>query len=322
MARNITSVVACVAAIYSSTALAETREEPVSFLSQGERLSGTLYVPETVSDAAPAPAVVVSGAWMTVKEQMPARYAREMADRGFVALTFDFRGWGQSAGTRRQFEDPAGKIADIQAAIAYLATRPEADTQRIAGLAICASSGYMAHAATGTPMLKAIALVAPWLHDREIVEATYGGANGVAKLIATGDGAEISRKSTGRQAFVPAASMTDQRAIMLGVPYYTETHRGLIPAWRNEADPAFWRGWLTFDAMVAAPRLNQPIMMVHSETAAIPRGAHKFYAAVTAPKKELWLGNVSQFDFYDRDEPVTIAADAAATHFRDVLTKR
>lgn len=321
MVRSITLAATCIG-VFSSTALAETRVEPVSFMSQGDRLSGTLFIPDNVDGAVPAPAIVISGAWMTVKEQMPSRYAREMADRGFIALIFDFRGWGESGGTRRQFEDPAGKIADIQAAAAYLATRPEADTQRIAGLAICASSGYMAYAATGTQVLKAIALIAPWLHDREIVEKTYGGTDGVAKLITSGDGAEVSRMTTGRQAFVPAASLTDRRAIMFGVPYYTETNRGLVPAWRNEADPAFWHGWLTFDAIAAAPGLSQPLLMVHSEAAAIPQGAHKFYGKVTAPKKELWLDNVSQFDFYDRDEPVALAADAVAEHFRDVLMKR
>jgi fermentation-respiration switch protein FrsA (DUF1100 family) len=39
-----------------------------------------------------------------------------MADRGFVALTFDFRGWGESGGVRRQYEDPS-VIAEAVAGI-------------------------------------------------------------------------------------------------------------------------------------------------------------------------------------------------------------
>ncbi|TIX70201.1 MAG: alpha/beta hydrolase, partial [Mesorhizobium sp.] len=120
--------------------------------------------------ARPRPALVVTGAWMTIKEQMPARYAREMADRGFAALTFDFRGWGESGGARRQYEDPSAKIADIEAAVAYLANRPETDKDRIGGLGICASSGYMVTAAAKDAAIKSVALVAPWLHDAEVVE--------------------------------------------------------------------------------------------------------------------------------------------------------
>ncbi len=96
----------------------------------------------------------------------------------------------------------------------------------------------------------------------------------------------------------------------------------MISAWRNEADPAFWRGWLTFDAVKVAPSLKQPFMMVHSEAAAIPQGAHKFYARLAAPKQEVWLDNVSQLDFYDRPAPVQASADAVASHFKNTLSTR
>lgn len=59
---------------------------------------------------------------------------------------FDFRNWGESSGDNRQFENPANKTEDIVAAANYLATREEVDANRIAGLGICASAGYMADA--------------------------------------------------------------------------------------------------------------------------------------------------------------------------------
>ncbi|MGX9117910.1 alpha/beta hydrolase [Mesorhizobium sp. BHbsci] len=313
------TLAAATAVALGSSAFAAPRVERVTFTSHGEQIVGDLYLPEDLDPARPRPALVVTGAWMTVKEQMPARYAREMADRGFAALTFDFRGWGESGGARRQHEDPGAKIADIEAAVAYLATRPEIGKDRIGGLGICASSGYMVTAAAEDAAIKSIALVAPWLHDAEVVEQIYGGKEGVARLEAAGDAAEAAYRRTGKQALLPAASPTDERAIMFKVPYYTEADRGMIPAWRNEADPAFWRGWLTFDAIRAAPRLHQPFLMVHSEAAAIPQGAHKFYARLTGQKQELWLDNVTQFDFYDRAAPVKAASDAVAAHFSATL---
>ncbi|MER8959187.1 CocE/NonD family hydrolase [Mesorhizobium sp. M0701] len=270
MLKTLTLVVATTAALAASNAVAVPRVERVAFASYGEQIIGELYLPEDMDAAKPRPALVVTGAWMTVKEQMPARYAREMADRGFVALTFDFRGWGESGGIRRQYEDPNAKIADIEAAVAYLSRRPEADQDRIGGLGICASSGYMVTAAAENAAIKSVALVAPWLQDAEVVEQAYGGRNGVVRLEAVGDAAEAEYRRTGKQAFLPAASLTDERAIMFKVPYYTEPDRGMLPAWRNEADPAFWRGWLRFDAIQAAPRLHQPFLMVHSEATMSP----------------------------------------------------
>jgi uncharacterized protein len=290
--------------------------ERVRFVSDGETLVGSLYRPSAAAATERLPTVVVTGAWMTVKEQMPANYAAALAERGFAALTFDFRGWGESAGTRRQFEDPAGKIADIRAAFSYLATRPDVAVDRLAGLGICASSGYLAHAAASDHSIRSIALVAPWLQDREIVEKVYGGRASVQALLSAGDAAEADYRATGRQRFVPAASLTDKSAIMFGAPYYTDPARGLISAWRNEADPAFWRGWLTFDAMTAAPRVTQSLLLVMSEAAALPLGARTFFAAAGGPKDQLWLEDVTQFDFYDDPRAIARSVDAVVAHFR------
>ena len=316
--KTLFATAAASAALIAASAEAATSQR-VEFTSAGERMVGDLYLPDGYKAGDKLPTVVVTGAWMTVRQQMPARYAAELADRGYAALVFDFRGWGESGGARRQVEDPDAKIADIKAAVRFAATLPQADPNRIGGLGICASSGYMVAAAADAPGLKSVALVAPWLHDRNIVLDTYGGTEGVARLEAAGDAAEAEFRRTGRQAFLPAASLTDDRAIMFRVPYYTEADRGMIPAWRNEVDPSFWRGWLSFDALRAAPSLRQPFLMVHSEAAAIPQGARSFYAAVTAPKQELWLEGVGQLDFYDRAEPVRRSADAVAAHLEATL---
>jgi uncharacterized protein len=119
----------------------------VTFESNNQTLVGNLYLPDNYQQGDKLPGVVVTGAWTTVKEQMPATYAEAIADRGYAALAFDFRNWGESGGKERQFENPANKTQDIVAAANYLATREEVDANKIAGLGICASSGYMAEAA-------------------------------------------------------------------------------------------------------------------------------------------------------------------------------
>ncbi len=214
--------------LLSTTALAgEVRTERVTFTSAGQTMVGTLYLPEGASATDRRSGVVVTGAWMTVKEQMPAVYARALAERGQVALTFDFRGWGESGGNPRNVEDPVAKTADIKAAANFLARRAEVRPGGVGALGVCASAGYVVTAAAegGAPIVS-VALVAPWLQDRAIVEQVYGGADGVDSLIATGRGAAAS--PTPR--VVPAASTTDRSAVMFGVPYYTEADRGLVPA--------------------------------------------------------------------------------------------
>lgn len=285
----------------------------VTFESHGEALIGTLVLPEGASASSPAPGLVITGAWFTIKEQMPMLYAREMAQRGFACLVFDFRGFGESGGVIRQRETPLQKIEDIEAAAKFLIRQPE--VRGVSGLGICASAGYMVGAASRSDTIRKVGLVAPWLHDAAIVAEAYGGQAAVDGLVATGWKAQTDFQATGAQTFIPAASMTDRSALMFGAPYYTEPDRGMIPAWRNEADPAFWEDWLTFDAMQFAPLVIQPLAVVHSAAAAIPQGAKKFLSSVGPHKRELWLDDISQFDFYDQPEPVRRSADFMASHF-------
>lgn len=70
----------------------------VSFSSEGASLSGLLFLPAGYRGDVKLPAVIVTGSWTTVKEQMPTLYAGLMARKGFAAFVFDFRGFGQSEG--------------------------------------------------------------------------------------------------------------------------------------------------------------------------------------------------------------------------------
>ena len=296
---------------------AQMRE--VNFDSNNQNLVGNLYLPDDYQEGDKLPGVVVTGAWTTVKEQMPATYAEELADRGYAVLAFDFRNWGESDGNERQLENPTNKTQDIIAAANYLTTVPEVDANRIAGLGICASAGYMADAAVQSDDLKAIALVAPWLHDREIVNEVYGGEESVQSLIDLSQKAQAKYETTGELSLVPAASMTDENAVMYQAPYYTEADRGAIPEYINEFNLASWEGWLTYDAITTAEDLNKPVIIIHSATAAIPQGAQEFYNRLSGEKKQVWLDDVTQFDFYDSPQAVTTASDAITKYFEQTL---
>lgn len=279
-------------------------ERAVSFDSNGASLKGTLFAPKTKG---PLPAVIVTGAWTTVKEQMAGTYARELAARGFAALAFDFTGWGESDGAPRYVEDPAVKTADILAAASYLASLEEVDSDHISGMGVCASSGYMAAAVAESDTLQKVALVAPWLHDAEMAEGIYGGPATTASLIAS------SEASNASDTLLQSASVTNEDSVMYQAPYYTEENRGLIPAYDNKFSVASWKPWLTYDAQASADRLTKPMLMVGSASIALPAGAEAYEARTNAPVKKLWLGeDVTQFDFYDRKDAVTAAADAVA----------
>lgn len=297
----------------------EVETRTVTFKNEAVVLSGILHLPEG-HDGAPLPAVVVTGAWTSVQEQMPATYAREMAKRGFATFTFDFRGWGKSGDLPRHVrfvESPEAKTSDIRAAVAFMATLSEVDASRINGLGICASAGYMVDAVAGNPLVQRIGLVAPWLHNRQILETVYGGAEGVAGLI------EVSRNAEAAGGdIIPAAGPEGAEGVLMPIGgYYFEADRGAIPEYDNKWNDAGWEGWLTYHPADNPNRLDKPLAVVHSESAAIPQGVRTFLEGFAGAATARWLDDVSQFDFYDNPEDVGRAADAVADHFRATTDK-
>lgn len=309
-----------VAVLLSLSLKAEAAQvKEVTFESNNQTLVGNLYLPDDYQAGTKLPGVVVTGAWTTVKEQMPATYAEAMADRGYAALAFDFRNWGESEGNQRQLENPANKTEDIIAAANYLTTREEVDADKVAGLGICASSGYMADAAVQSNNIQSVALVAPWLHNRELVNEIYGGQEAVQNLIETSREAQSQYEFTGELSVVLAASNTNENAVMYQAQYYTNPERGAIPEYVNLFNLASWEGWLTYDAVAVADNLDKPVLIVHSEAAAIPQGAKEFYNRLPGQKEQLWLEDVTQFDFYDSPDAVSVASDAVAKYFQQTF---
>ncbi len=243
--------------------------EIVRFDSSDTELVGNIYLPAGV---APHPAVVVTGTWTSVKEQMANRYAEHMAARGYVALSFDFTNFGDSAGDQRDYESPALKIRDIHNAVSFLAARPDVDAEQIAALGVCASAGYTAVNTVGDGRIKVLALVAPWLHNGEIVEDIYEGASGVARRLRAGRAARELFDRTGEVQYVPAVAGDNPEAAMpWDIDFYLNPERGGIAQWPNRFAVMSWIDWLTFDPIAVARRVEVPTVMVHSEDAAIPQ---------------------------------------------------
>ena len=300
--------------------------ERVNFTSQGDELTGLLYRPSDAASESRLPVIVVTGSWTTVKEQMPAVYAERLAAAGYAALTFDFRGYGESQGEPRHFESPRRKVEDIRSAVDFLTGF--GDGAPIGLLGVCAGAGYAAEEAASDDRVRAIALVAPWLHDAELAESVYGGrevygGKGVAALMTVGRRAAERFQRDRILDTVPGASTTDPRAAMYWpdpsfLDYYLNPRRGGIPQWGNTYAVLSWPEWLGYNALASAPRLRKPTLMVHSEQGAIPDGVRRYAAAMPEAPVVKWMPG-TQFHFYDDPETVDAAVAEVVAHFGRTL---
>jgi fermentation-respiration switch protein FrsA (DUF1100 family) len=278
------------------------------FFRGGLQLAGELFR-NTDRPEVQQPGVIVTGSWLTVKEQMPEVYAVRLAERGYTTLTFDFTGFGKSAGEPRQAEIPERKIADLLVAADFMSSLSIVDPGNLTHLAICASAQYgLAALARGSRVTR-FASVAGWYHDPTTIAPFYGGLPGIAARLSRARAALDRYAATGAVDTVPAYRAGDDAAAMFfELDYYANPTRGAVPAWKNEMATLSWWYWFMFDGMRAADRVRTPTLLIHSDGCVFPDNVRSVHTRLQGPKQLVWATG-DQTDFYDRPAQVDRAVD-------------
>ncbi len=306
------------------------RVERVSFDSAGTTLRGNLYLPHDQDH--PVGAVPILGPYCFVKEQAPVQYATRLADEGFVALAFDAGHHGSSDGEPRRFEDPMAKVADVRAALDFLATRPEVDANRLAVLGVCEGSSEMMQVAAEDTRVTAVATVSGHYRDADNDIDLAGG-----EALAAGEIERVqvverlaARQARGADALARFQSsgeviynaIVDPERTDVALPwrmiwdwYHGWADRGI---WENRYAVMSDVGYLAFDSLTAAQRLSTPLLMVHADYCDGPDSARRHFAAVPGTDKHLvWQGERSHFQYYEDPAVIDEAVALAAAWFRD-----
>ena len=279
--------------------------ERVTFTADGLTLVGDLAV---AGDASPA--VVLTGPFTGVKEQVVGTYAALLHERGFTTLAFDHRGFGESSG-RRAHEDSQGKLADLRAAVSLLTGHPAVDPARVAVAGICLGGGYAVRAAATDPRIGAVVGIAGAYNSP--VRFSSGDPHSYRRALKS----FLDRYDDELPAVAPGGAIAAMRG---DEPFaYYGTQRSTAVHWENRVTYGSLHALMTFDALGAAPLLSEtPLLVVHGRTDAYcaPELAEVLYRDATGPKEMRWLDARQHIDLYDVQPYVGQAADAAATFLR------
>jgi fermentation-respiration switch protein FrsA (DUF1100 family) len=286
--------------------------ERFEFTCDGDRLVGVLHLPQDT----PRAALVTTGPLTSVKEQASGAYAKALAQRGYAALAFDHRTFGESEGQPRQFENPNAKVADIRAAVAALGAHPSTRSVPLAAVGVCAGAGYMARAVAEEKDIEAFAGVAGYY-----AEATEASIRNAASRIERGREAERIWRETGIAETIPAVAPDNGDVAMpLREAYeFYGTPRGAVENYVNGFAVQSFAYTVPFDAIGAAPLIDVPTLIVHSEHALAPALARKFAAGLRGLSETAWLASTGQIDFYDDPALIAQATDLIDAFFRRVL---
>ena len=259
--------------------------ERVTFSSEGLTLAGVLH-----RSGGPQ-AIVLTGPFTGVKEQVTGLYAQRLAAEGFTTLAFDHRGFGESEG-RAQHEDSQGKLADLRAAVSFL------DGYDVALVGICLGGGYAMRAAATDPRVTAVAGIAGAYNSPAWFAGRMGGGYHDA----------LTAMIAGYDEFLPAVAERGEAAMPGEEPwsYYSKHPEN----WTNRVTRGSLHSLMTLDVLGVRPLLP-PSLIVH--------GRRDDYcspelAAAMDADETVWLDCERHVDLYD-NEPYVGRAVAATTEF-------
>ena len=108
----------------------------------GLSITGDLYYGKGMDIKQKHPALIVGAPYGGVKEQGPCVYGNELAQKGFVVLTFDQSFMGDSSGFPRHVSSPDIFVENFSAAVDFLGLQPFVDREKIGAIGICGSGGF------------------------------------------------------------------------------------------------------------------------------------------------------------------------------------
>ena len=285
----------------------------------GIELSGDLYVAQDLDDSTDHPALVIGPPYGGVKEQGPGVYANELAQRGFVVLTFDPSFNGESGGEPRHVSSPDIFTEDFSAGVDYLGTLDYVDRERIGAIGICGSGGFALAAAQVDTRIKAVATAS--LFD---VSASGNGLDAETWFAAVDSAAQQrwDDVDNGTPEYIPTYPETPTEEIPEGLEgiwaefysfYGLERghHPRALGGFTTTSNLAFYN----FQLLDHLDMLTQPVLFMAGENAETRPISEAAYDIVSGKKELCIVPEANHVDLYDDTEKIPF--DTLAEFFNE-----
>lgn len=140
------------------------------FYSAGTWCAATLHRPAKACDES-LPAILMLHGWGGIQDAMTASYVEEFTRAGYAVMSFDYRGWGDSAGMPRQVISAHQRVVDGDAALAFLKSQEGIDPRRIVLWGTSFGGGHAVQLAAEHPELAGAIAQVPMLDGLAAVKA-------------------------------------------------------------------------------------------------------------------------------------------------------
>jgi len=174
--------------------------QPVSFYSEGVNLRGDLFLPDGLAAKERRPGIVLCHGYTGVRSLYLPEIARKLVEAGYVALTFDYKGWGDSDGPKSRLS-PYGRVIDSQAALTFLGAQPMADPDRLGLYGTSYGGATVVWTAAVDPRVRCVVSVVGIGHGRRWMRSVRR-PDEFADLLERSAADRVKRVVTGQSEFV------------------------------------------------------------------------------------------------------------------------
>jgi alpha-beta hydrolase superfamily lysophospholipase len=281
-------------------------ERPVSYHSQGARISAVLYGPDEAGPSAsggggrlPAgqaglPGIVLCNGFTCIKELILPDYARRFAAAGYVALAFDYRGFGESEGERGRLI-PYEQVMDIRNSITFMETLDEVDPERIGLWGTSYGAANVIYAAGIDPRPRCI-----------VAQVGFGdGGRGLSRRPPEEVAAvmEMIRNERQQRVLTGKSTMVDPFLILNdpdSVAFFGQAMKEL-PQLRTEVPLETAEATLEYRPEEVVGRIAPRALLLIAAEFDVPTPADEFrsvYAKAGEPKKLVVIEGIRHYDIY------------------------
>lgn len=276
----------------------------------GIAIAGDLYVLKNMDDSKKHMAVVVGAPYGGVKEQAPCVYANELAQRGFVVLTFDPCYMGESGGEPRHVSSPDLFSENISAGVDYLGLLPYVDRERIAAIGICGSGGFSLSAAQVDTRIKAV------------ITASMYDMSAASRLGVDKNALQQRKKQLSVQRWVDAENGYPE-----WIPSFPEEPADKVPEGLDPVSDEFYRfygikrghhpnaqagftttsdlAFMNYSLLDHVDEISpRPILMIVGDRAASRFFSEQVYERAAEPKELYVVDDAEHIDLYDRTDRI------------------
>jgi alpha-beta hydrolase superfamily lysophospholipase len=281
----------------SDTRGTDMTTKTVTYYSEGHVVVATLYIPSTMLTDRKFPAVAIcTGFTGTRTSPLNAAIGEALNEAGYVAIGFDYRGWGESGGERGRLA-PLEQIDDIRNTITYLETLEFVDPDRIGLMGISYGCLTAPHAAAIDKRVKAVL-------------GCLGVATGYSAVTNVRTPEEMAAwernvaEARRRRVLV---NEVDRSIRLIDVFVDSQSVERFVPTWETRPGP---KTPLGFDS-IGRVMDHRPIDVVHkiapralgllcaaNDTCADPVSLREMFDAAREPKRWIEIDGIGHYDLY------------------------